>query len=477
MRTLTLYCIILSAVLIFLANCSLPQGTNGVKNGIFVENTGNILKAVTGQSTGNPFIKNLYTADVAAMVYNGTCYIYTGHDEAAAGGTTYVMKNWRCFSSTDMLNWTDRGTPLAISAFSWVKSDAWAGQVIAHNGKFYWYAPMNPTDGSGFAIGVAVSSSPTGPFTDALGKPLITNSMTKQTSITWDDIDPTVFIDDNGQAYLYWGNTVCKYVKLNSDMISITGSITAVSLPSFTESPYLTKHGSTYYLSYAYGFPESIAYATSSSAAGPWTYRGIIMTPTKTCGTNHQALVDFNGKSYFLYHNGALPTGGDYRRSVCMEYMYYNSDGTIQAVLQTSTGIWGTINRIQSYNNPTMYVRHQNFDVRIDANVSPLSDSQWQIMKGLANSSGYISFQSVSYPGYYLRHSNYDFVLAKNDGTALFAQDSTFKEVAGLKDSTWSSFQSYNYTTRYIRHSNYLLRIDPISTDAEKQDSTFKITN
>ncbi|MFC4069813.1 glycoside hydrolase family 43 protein [Actinoplanes subglobosus] len=141
---------------------------------------------------------------------------------------------------------------------------------------------------------------------------------------------------------------------------------------------------------------------------------------------------------------------------------------------------WGasttTLKRIQSYNNQTRYVRHSNFDVRIDADVSPLRDSQFRIVPGLANSSGYVSFESVNYPGYYLRHYSYDGQLAANDGTATFAADATFKQVAGLADSTWSSFQSYNYPTRYLRHYNYLLRIDPISTTTEKADATFRIT-
>ncbi|WP_093621945.1 AbfB domain-containing protein [Actinoplanes philippinensis] len=132
---------------------------------------------------------------------------------------------------------------------------------------------------------------------------------------------------------------------------------------------------------------------------------------------------------------------------------------------------------MQSYNNQTRYVRHANFDVRIDANVSPLRDSQFRIVPGLANSSGYVSFESVNYPGYYLRHYAYDGQLAANDGTATFAADATFKQVAGLADSSWVSFQSYNYPTRYLRHYDYLLRIDPISTATEKADATFRITS
>ncbi len=289
----------------------------------------------------NPIFSNVFTADPAALVYNGTVYLYTGHDEAALGGTSYAMNNWLCYSSTDLINWTNRGTPLLVSAFSWAKADAWAGQVIYRNGKFYWYICAEHKTIPGKAIGVAVSTSPTGPFTDAKGSALITNNMTTQTSISWDDIDPTVFIDDDGQAYLYWGNTVCYYVKLNSDMISYSGSIQTVNLPNFTEAPWLHKRNGIYYLSYAYEWPEKIAYATSTSPTGPWTYRGIINDYVPNCGTNHQSIIEFNGNSYFIYHNGII--GGDYRRSVCIDRLYYNSDGTIKQVVQTNAGLGSTV--------------------------------------------------------------------------------------------------------------------------------------
>ena len=143
----------------------------------------------------NPIVQTIYTADPAPMVHNGTLYVYTGHDEDKS--TWFTMKDWRCYSTTDMVNWTDHGSPLSAIDFSWVKADAWAGQCIERNGKFYYYVPMNQKTG-GMAIGVAVSDSPTGPFKDALGHPLVFDRS--------GDIDPTVFIDDDGQAYLYWGN-------------------------------------------------------------------------------------------------------------------------------------------------------------------------------------------------------------------------------------------------------------------------------
>jgi beta-xylosidase len=343
------------------------------------------------------------------------------------------MNNWKVFSSTDMVNWTDRGS-VHYTTLSWSKGDAWASQVIERNGKFYWYVSTEHKTDAGKAIGVMVANSPTGPWTDARGTALITNSMTPGTT-NWGDIDPTVFIDDDGQAYMYWGNDVLFYVKLNADMISFSGSIVNVPIntgafgPDYTEAPFLHKRGSTYYMSYASSWPESISYSTSNSPTGPWTYRGVIQPATTTSTTSHQSFIEFNGQNYFISHNGALPTGGDYRRSVIIEKFNY-SDGTIPTILQTSTGVDGVMNRLQSYNFQDRYVRHANYDARIDSNVAPAEDQYWEIVPGLANSgSGYVSIQSVYFPGYYLRHSNFDFVLEKHDGSSLFAADATFRIV------------------------------------------------
>ncbi|GAB3003194.1 glycoside hydrolase family 43 protein [Saccharothrix stipae] len=139
---------------------------------------------------------------------------------------------------------------------------------------------------------------------------------------------------------------------------------------------------------------------------------------------------------------------------------------------------WGVrpVNRLQSFNYQDRYVRHADFDVRIDPDVSPLQDSQFRIMPGLADSSA-VSFESVNYPGYYLRHVNYDFVLASYDGTTQFQADATFRQVAGLASSTWSSFQSYNYPDRYIRHHDYQLKLDPAATAIARNDATFRLTS
>lgn len=288
----------------------------------------------------NPIITDKYTADPAAMVYKNKVYLYTGHDVPEAGFNFYKMNDWLVYSSSDMVHWQEHPVPLKVTDFAWAKGDAWASQVIERNGKFYWYVAVEHGSINGKAIGIAVSDSPTGPFKDALGKALITNDMTTETKISWDDIDPSVIIDDAGQAYLFWGNTVCHYVKLKENMIEMDGPMHTVDLPKFTEAPWIHKNKDWYYLSYASEFPEKIVYAMSKSITGPWEYKGILNEVAGNSNTNHQAIIDFKGKSYFIYHNGVIPTdGGSYRRSVCIDRLFYNNDGSIKRIIMTSEGI------------------------------------------------------------------------------------------------------------------------------------------
>jgi beta-xylosidase len=275
----------------------------------------------TNANADNPIVQTLYTADPAPMVYEDTLYLYTTHDEDATVNDFFTMNDWRVYSSKDVVNWTDHGSPLHYDDFAWAGGSAWAGQVIPRNDKFYFYVPVVRGDGSN-AIGVAPNYSPLGPFQDAIGAPLITSDC--------GDIDPTVFIDDDGQAYLYWGNPNLCYVKLNEDMLSYQGSVVRVPLSTdgfgvrsnsdrataYEEGPWFYKRDGRYYLVYPGGpLPEHIAYSTSTSPTGPWTYQHVIMPAEGGSFTNHPGVVDFGGKSFFFYHNAALPGGGGFKRS------------------------------------------------------------------------------------------------------------------------------------------------------------------
>ncbi|MFD1256098.1 glycoside hydrolase family 43 protein [Mucilaginibacter terrae] len=316
------------------------------------------LLCVSGLIAQNPIIQTHYSPDPAPMVYKGTVYLYTGDD--IPGFDFYYMTKWRVHSSSDMVNWTDHGSPISLESFSWARDRAWASQCIERNGKFYWYICAQTVQNN-MAIGVAVSDKPTGPFIDALGKPLIITG-------SWSNIDPTVYIDDDGQAYLYWGNGSSYYVKLNKDMISYSGDIVEVAqtvetfggvrrpknsgaqsagqvTPNkdmYVEGPWFYKRNGKYYLMYA-GMSksvESLSYSMSDNPTGPWKYKGKIMTDQPTNSfTNHGGIIDFKGKSYLFYHTGLLPGGGSYGRSTAIEEFKYNPDGTIPAILMTKAGI------------------------------------------------------------------------------------------------------------------------------------------
>jgi hypothetical protein len=272
----------------------------------------------------NPVIQTKFTADPAPMVWNDTVFLYTGHDDDSA--SNFLMKDWLLYTSTDLVNWRDRGAVATLKNFKWAGTNgAWAAQTILRNGKFYMYAPVQS-----LGIGVMVSNTPYGPWTDPLGKPIVNNGQPA--------IDPTVFIDDDGQAYLYWGNPDDYWVKLNTDMISYSGSINMIPrIQSYQEGPWFYKRGSYYYMAFASTCcPEGIGYAMATSPTGPWTYKGSIMDGNSNSSGNHPGIIDFKGKSYVFGFNYAinysLTTVHRERRSVCLAQMNYNTDGTIQKV-------------------------------------------------------------------------------------------------------------------------------------------------
>lgn len=300
-----------------------------------------------------PIIQTKYTADPAPMVYNDTVFLYTTHDEDDAEG--FKMQDWLLYTSTDMVNWTDHGVVASLKSFDWVKRDngAWAEQVVERNGKFYMYCPIH-----GNGIGVLVSDSPYGPFKDPLGKPLVWQKE------HWDDIDPTVFIDEDGQAYMYWGNPNCYYVKLNEDMISYSGDIVKLkeTPEHYQEGPWFYKRNGHYYLAFASTCcPEGIGYAMSDSPTGPWKTKGYIMRPTERTRGNHPGIMDYKGKSYVFGLNCdllKLETNTHYeRRSVSVAEMHYNEDGTIQEVpywADTKLEQIGTFNPFRKVEAETM---------------------------------------------------------------------------------------------------------------------------
>jgi len=289
------------------------------------------------KSNGNPIIKHKFTADPAAIVKGDSLWLFTGVD-FAADQKGYKMKEWAAFSTTDLKNWVEHPVPMKITDFSWAQSGAaYAGQVIERNGKYYWYISTNWS-----GIGVGVADRPEGPYKDALGKPMLTNKDCFASTHSWACIDPSVFIDDDGQAWLFWGNRECYYVKLKPNMIEIDGEIKKMDFEGFkfTEAPWIHKRKGKYYLSYATGFPEKIAYAMADKIDGPYVYKGLLNEVAGNSNTNHQAILEFKKKWYFIYHDGSLQNGGgSYSRSVAIDELKYNADGTIKRVLMTTEGL------------------------------------------------------------------------------------------------------------------------------------------
>ena len=239
------------------------------------------------------------------------------------------MYDWLLWSTTDMANWTEHGAVASLKDFSWRSREngAWAIQTVERNGKYYLYAPLH-----GHGIGVLVADSPYGPFRDPLGKPLVWDRS------NWFDIDPSVYTDEDGQAYMYWGNPHTFYARLNNDMISLKDSV--VKLPhikNYQEGPWFYKRNGKYYLGFASTCcPEGLGYAMSDSPTGPWESKGYIMQPTDRDRGNHPGICDFKGHTYVFGQNYDLmhlqTLTHHERRSVSAAEMTYNADGTIQEV-------------------------------------------------------------------------------------------------------------------------------------------------
>lgn len=312
-------------------------------------------------SAQNPAISAIYTPDPAPYVHGDKVYLFVDHDEDDA--VYFKMKDWLLFSTEDMVNWTYLGTPVTTETFSWAAQGdrAWAAQAVERNGKWYWYLCCNTADGKD-ALAVAVADNPQGPWRDAIGAPL---------AIGFGFIDPTVFIDDDGTPYLFWGNKGFWYGRLNDDMVSFVDGYKEVPgytnpasfgelqskmdwsigkermMTQYEEGPWVTKRDGMYYAVYpAGGVPEYMAYSTAPTIHGPWTFRGRIMNEAENSFTIHGGNINFKGHDYMFYHNGALPNGGGFRRSTAIEEFTFNADGTIPFIPFTREGVKpvGTLN-------------------------------------------------------------------------------------------------------------------------------------
>lgn len=349
----------------------------------------------------NPIIQNVFTADPAPMVHNDTLFLYVGHDEDYAPDNGFRMKEYLCFSTTDMVNWTQHGTVFTTESLGWAAPyNANAAQVAFRNGKFYYYiSPWSALPDGGDCIAVGISDSPYGPFKDAIGKPLISPSQTQYSKHAWEDLDPTVFIDDNGQAYLYWGNNSLYCVKLNEDMISYSGEIITFDIkdkeafgPDYEEAPWLFKRNGTYYLFYAAHIPEAIYYATSSSPIGPWKYGGVVMEAmAQGCMSNHPGVIQYKGNWYLFYQNQDLPNGIDKRRCINVQPFEFNPDGSISKIQHTKAGV------IKGVTNLNPYQRIEAETIAWEEGIETASDNETGVYITDISNDDYIKVCSVDF--------------------------------------------------------------------------------
>ncbi|MCR5101784.1 MAG: family 43 glycosylhydrolase, partial [Butyrivibrio sp.] len=362
---------------------------------------------ISKSPVSNPIVGNsstgdfLYGGDPSVLVDGDTVYLYTGHDassDAEVNKAIYNIPEYLCYSSKDLITWNYEGSVMNMKDVSWGdKTSAWASQVAKHTDpetgkdKYYLYfCSWDKTSNGRQSIGVAVSDSPTGPFVD-IGEPLVSGNVTKTNSSNWEDIDPTVWIDTDDEGvehrYLAWGNACFFICELNEDMISvkdITGNHEITygtdpvyddiinkqsNLGSYTEAPWLYRksdgnggYTGDYYLFYASGWREGMSYATTDDLIyGKWMFGDAFMTPNATSNTNHMAVFDFQGETYMVYHDGALPGGNGYRRSACIAKLEFEDDGSVKMFEESTAAIGGTVSTIQTLNDePISHVSFNN---------------------------------------------------------------------------------------------------------------------
>ena len=434
------------------------------------------------KSVGNPLVGvdgegNLtYGGDPSVLVVGDTLYLYVGHDVST--NNDYNIPEYLCYSTKDLKSWTYEGVVLNMKDVSWGTADAaWAGQCARHYdeaaGKdryYFYFCSWDKTDSGKQSIGVAVSDSPTGPFTD-IGAPVVKGSFTTDESSAWNDIDPTVWIetgkDGEEHRYLCWGNSKLYICELNEDMVSVKdvngdGKVTMnkdvvskIIPDGFTEAPWLYRrqdengeYYGPYYLFYAQAWRERMAYATfeGDDLLGDYVvFEKRIMAPSATSNTNHMAVFDFLGKTWFIYHNGSLPYGSGYRRVACIEELRFDENGGVIPMEETAAGPFGTVSTLTAANGSVL--QHAHFVNSGDDADYPYTrvalgsgladaealDGQWEIVQGKADADDVyaVSIESQNKAGLYITVSDAGVYLAQDwDGKQAAAQ--TFKTVEGL---------------------------------------------
>ena len=288
----------------------------------------------------NPFIKNQFTADPTARVFEGKMYVYPSHDVDCGTGW-FCMKDYHVFSSENLVDWEDHGVILHQKDVAWVDTTAnamWAPDAMERNGTYYFYFPAIADTNKGFRgrlIGVATSETPHGPFTP---QPKPVEGVF--------GIDPNTFIDKDGQAYLYWSGRGIHGAKLKDNMLEIDSEPIRLDAEhpqsGLREGPFMFERNGIYYLTYPRVIEntEALVYATSDNPLGPFEYKGVFMDEHESgCWTNHHSIVNYEGQWYLFYHHNDYSPDFDKNRSIRIDSLFFNPDGSIQKVMPTLRGV------------------------------------------------------------------------------------------------------------------------------------------
>ncbi len=345
----------------------------------------------------NPIIMDQFSADPTARVFEDKIYLYPSHDILAVEGKGRVgwfcMEDYHVFSSSDLIDWKDHGVIVSQEKVPWANSkmySMWAPDCIYRNGKYYFYFPAPAKDtiyGRGFSIGVAISDKPYGPFTP---EPEPIKNV--------HGIDPNVLIDKDGQAYLYWAARNIYVAKLKDNMVELASQPQIIqNLPDkgLKEGPFVFERNGIYYLTYPHvqDSTEQLEYAISDNPMGPFKVAGVIMDQSLECWTNHQSIVEYKNQWYLFYHHNDLSPRFDKNRSVRIDSLFFNDDGTIKKVNPTlrGVGITSAFKKIQM----DRYTSKSKSGVSIDFIDSTKKTEGWKTILNEANS--WVKYNSVDF--------------------------------------------------------------------------------
>ncbi|MCQ2096752.1 MAG: family 43 glycosylhydrolase [Fibrobacter sp.] len=261
-----------------------------------------------------------------------------------------------------------RRTSIQQTQLRWANASAFAGHCEYRNGKFYWYVAVHHgsiKQDEGFAIGVAVADHPSGPWKDAIGHALVTDLTENDVKL---NIDPAIFYDGD-DIWMYWGSwNASRRVKLKENMIELASTPEDIKIKDFFEAPWMHKFRGNYYFSYASGYPSTTNYSMAPTINGPWTQKGVINAKEENSETNHQAIFKYMGHWYFMHHGANSPGGWTYRRSVNIDYLYYDRDGNIQKIVRTA-GVDKVNNALIKDGAYRLTVSHSNLSLQDDGDM------------------------------------------------------------------------------------------------------------